>query len=52
MNDTFGFLLQLPIMAPWFGEIGLGTQYLLPESVWSLIDCVHLKEVKTGRSCG
>ncbi|MGC0871251.1 glycohydrolase toxin TNT-related protein, partial [Pantoea agglomerans] len=39
-------------IAPWFGEIGLGTQYLLPESVQSLIDSGHLKEVKTGRKCG
>ncbi|WP_205246135.1 TNT domain-containing protein, partial [Erwinia amylovora] len=39
-------------IAPWFGEIGLGTQYLLPESVQSLIDSKHLKVVKTGRKCG
>lgn len=52
MNDTSGFLLQLPIMAPCFGETGLGTQYFLPESVLSLIHCIHFKEVKTGKNFG
>ena len=31
---------------PWFGEIGLGTQYELPKSVQSYIDSGHLEEVK------
>jgi len=39
-------------IALWFGEIGLGIQYLLPESMQSIIDSGHLKEVKTGRQCG
>jgi hypothetical protein len=38
-------------IAPWFGEIGMGTEYLLPESVQSLIDSKHLKKVKRGK-CG
>lgn len=38
-------------IAPWFGEIAIGTKYLLPESVQSLIDSKHLKEVKRGK-CG
>ena len=31
---------------PWFGEIGLGTQYELPKSVQSYIDSGHLEEIK------
>lgn len=31
---------------PWFGEIGLGTQYELPKSVKSYIEAGHLEEVK------
>ncbi|WP_161546294.1 TNT domain-containing protein [Pectobacterium parmentieri] len=36
-------------IAPWFGEMGLGTQYLLPDSVQSYIDSGHLREVKIKR---
>lgn len=31
---------------PWFGEIGLGTQYELLKSVKSYIEAGHLEEVK------
>ena len=31
---------------PWFGEIGLGTQYELPKSVELYIEAGHLEEVK------
>ena len=34
---------------PWFGEIGLGTQYELPKSVKSYIESGHLEEVKIGK---
>lgn len=34
---------------PWFGEIGLGTQYELPRSVKSYIDFGNLEEVKIGK---
>ena len=34
---------------PWFGEIGLGTQYELPKSVKSYIEAGHLEEVKIGK---
>lgn len=34
-------------IAPWFGELGLGTQYKLPQSVGSLVESGHLK-----RKCG
>ena len=33
---------------PWFGEIGLGTQYELPKSIKSYIESGHLEEVKIG----
>ncbi|MFM0509454.1 glycohydrolase toxin TNT-related protein [Paraburkholderia sp. RL17-373-BIF-A] len=41
-------------IAPWFGELGLGKQYKLPESVQSLLDSGHLREVKNGigKGCG
>ena len=32
-------------IAPWFGEVGGGTQYVLPRSVQSLLDDGFLKEV-------
>ena len=31
---------------PWFGEIGLGTQYELSKSVKLYIEAGHLEEVK------
>lgn len=34
---------------PWFGEIGLGTQYELPKSIKSYIESGHLEEVKIGK---
>lgn len=34
---------------PWFGEIGLGTQYELPKSIKSYIEAGHLEEVKIGK---
>ncbi|WP_081081125.1 TNT domain-containing protein [Burkholderia territorii] len=34
-------------IAPWFGELGLGTQYKLPKSVGDLVASGHLK-----RGCG
>ena len=34
---------------PWFGEIGLGTQYELPKSVKSYIEAGYLEEVKIGK---
>lgn len=34
---------------PWFGEIGLGTQYKLPKSIKSYIESGHLEEVKIGK---
>ena len=34
---------------PWFGEIGLGTQYELPKPVKSYIESGHLEEVKIGK---
>ena len=34
---------------PWFGEIGLGTQYKLLKSVKSYIEAGHLEEVKIGK---
>ena len=34
---------------PWFGEIGLGTQYELPKSVKLYIEAGHLEEVKIGK---
>lgn len=41
-------------IAPWFGELGLGTQYKLEKSVQSYVDSGHLKEIKKveGKSCG
>ena len=41
-------------IAPWFGEIGLGTQYKLDQSVQKYVDSGHLKEIKKikGKSCG
>jgi hypothetical protein len=41
-------------IAPWFDELGLGKQYKLPESVQSLFDYCHLREVKNwiGKGCG
>ncbi|MDR5826829.1 TNT domain-containing protein [Caballeronia sp. LP006] len=30
-------------IAPWFGELGLGTQYKLPKSVGDLVESGHLK---------
>lgn len=38
-------------IAPWFGELGLGTQYKLENSVQSYIDSGHLRKVRGG-SCG
>lgn len=38
-------------IAPWFGELGLGTQYELPNSVQSYLDSEHLREIKVGK-CG
>ncbi|MDR5746741.1 RHS repeat-associated core domain-containing protein [Caballeronia sp. LZ029] len=34
-------------IAPWFGELGLGTQFKLPKSVGDLVESGHLK-----RGCG
>ncbi|TFF60787.1 hypothetical protein EIC82_01405 [Enterobacter sp. A11] len=41
-------------MAPWFGELGMGTQYKLQQSVQSDIDSGHLKLIKQteGKTCG
>lgn len=40
-------------IAPWFGEMGMGTQYQLEKSVQSYIDSGHLKEMKkTKGKCG
>ena len=41
-------------IAPWFGEIGLGTQYKLDQSVQKYVDSGHLKEIKKikGKYCG
>jgi len=40
-------------IAPWFGEMGMGTQYQLDKSVQSYIDSGHLKELKKikGKGC-
>ncbi|WP_253377869.1 glycohydrolase toxin TNT-related protein [unidentified bacterial endosymbiont] len=38
-------------IAPWFGEIGMGTQYKLDNSVQSYLDSGHLKKVR-GSKCG
>ena len=38
-------------IAPWFGELGLGTQYKLENSVQSYMDSGHLRKVRGG-SCG
>lgn len=34
---------------PWFGAIGLGTQYELPKSIKSYIEAGYLEEVKIGK---
>ncbi|MFU0912327.1 glycohydrolase toxin TNT-related protein [Kluyvera intermedia] len=39
------------IIAPWFGEMGMGTQYKLDNSVQSYLDSGHLKKVR-GSKCG
>ncbi|HFN3672714.1 TPA: glycohydrolase toxin TNT-related protein, partial [Enterobacter hormaechei] len=41
-------------IAPWFGEMGMGTQYKLQQSVQSYIDSGHLKVIKQteGKTCG
>ncbi|MEK9495233.1 glycohydrolase toxin TNT-related protein, partial [Photorhabdus sp. P32] len=40
-------------IAPWFGEIGLGTQYKLEKSVQEYLDSGHLIEAgKKGNKCG
>ncbi|MGV7963179.1 TNT domain-containing protein, partial [Photorhabdus tasmaniensis] len=40
-------------IAPWFGEIGLGTQYKLKKSVQEYLDSGHLVEAGTkGNKCG
>ncbi|MCW0350872.1 hypothetical protein NB701_004234 [Pantoea ananatis] len=36
-------------IAPWFGEIGLGTQYKLDQSVQKYVDSGHLKEIKKSK---
>ena len=33
-------------IAPWFGELGGGKQYRLPNTVQELMDSGHLKEIK------
>ncbi|WP_186454362.1 TNT domain-containing protein [Candidatus Pantoea soli] len=38
--------VQKSKIAPWFGEIGLGTQYKLCQSVRKYVDSGHLKEIK------
>ncbi|WP_349291257.1 glycohydrolase toxin TNT-related protein [Citrobacter amalonaticus] len=38
-------------IAPWFGEMGMGTQYKLDNSVQSYLDSGHLKKVR-GSKCG
>jgi hypothetical protein len=35
-------------IAPWFGELGFGTQYKLPKSVGDLVESGHLKRVRCG----
>lgn len=41
-------------IAPWFGEMGMGTQYQLDKSVQSYINSGYLKEIKKikGKCCG
>nr|WP_312468186.1 TNT domain-containing protein [Pseudescherichia sp.] len=38
--------IQESKIAPWFGEMGMGTQYQFDKSVQSYIDSGHLKEIK------
>lgn len=38
-------------IAPWFGEMGMGTQYKLEHSVQSYLDSEHLKEMIEGVDC-
>ena len=38
-------------IAPWFGELGFGTQYNLPKSVGDLVEPGHLKRVRRGQNC-
>jgi Tuberculosis necrotizing toxin len=35
-------------VAPWFGQLGLGTQYELPDSVGNLIENGYLKLAEDG----
>jgi len=41
-------------IAPWLGEMGMGTEYKLLQSVQSYIDSGHLKVIKQteGKTCG
>lgn len=39
------FDVQSGTTAPWFNQLGLGTQYKLPSSVRELIQSGHLKRV-------
>ena len=38
-------------IAPWFGEMGMGTQYKLEYSVQSYLDSGHLKKMLEGVDC-
>ncbi|WP_202615177.1 TNT domain-containing protein [Serratia ficaria] len=38
-------------IAPWFGDMGMGTQYKLDSSVQYYIDSGHLKKIRGG-GCG
>ena len=39
------------MIAPWFGEIGMGTQYKLENSVQSYLDSGHLEKMQQGVGC-
>jgi len=48
MKSSTQLRSALALRSPWFGQLGLGTQYELPDSVGNLIQNGYLKLAEDG----
>ena len=45
LDPPYGLVVQESQIAPWYGQLGLGTQYLLPDTVGNLVGAGVLERV-------